>query len=184
MLTEAAGYKRVKSSYVGVNVCKKCHESSAIGNQFKIWSSSPHAKAFRTLSTKGASGIGERKGIKNPAKNPGCLKCHNTGGGRNSALIGEGVGCEACHGPGSRYFEFGDHASFNNRENTYRNAITLGMYPILGDNGIKAREKLCRNCHTKKRLCQETDELRKNKEIQRELPLSIIADFIFRHPIP
>ena len=67
--------RRVKSKYVGNNACKKCHASSAIGDQFKIWASSPHSRAYQTLLTEKASKIGGKFGIKHPSKN---LKCLNT----------------------------------------------------------------------------------------------------------
>ncbi len=173
--------KRVKSTFIGIKVCRKCHESSAIGAQYSIWAATPHARAFQTLSTKDAVKIAQKNGIGNPLNAKKCLKCHATGGGRNPEIVSEGVGCEACHGPGSRYFDFDNHASFNSRDNAYRKAITLGMYPIIGDDSIKARERLCRHCHTNKRPCMQWDKASNNG--QKELPLSIIADFIYRHPL-
>ena len=43
-------------TYVGSKECKDCHGEDAIGNQYKIWESSPHAKAYDLL-------IGEKAGI-------------------------------------------------------------------------------------------------------------------------
>ncbi len=181
ILVNSVESRRVKSSYVGVDACKKCHGSTSIGSQYKIWAATPHAGASQTLSSGKALKIGQKYGINTPSKDLKCLKCHATGGGKNPDTISEGVGCEACHGPGSRYRDFDNHASFDSRENAYRKAIRLGMYPIIGDDSIKAREKLCRHCHTQKRLCMDWNT--KDKSKLRELPLSLIADFIYRHPV-
>jgi hypothetical protein len=58
-----------------------------------------HAKAMESLSAE-------------EAKDPKCLKCHSTYGSVSEDLIltlkvEEGVSCESCHGPGSKYFPSG-----------------------------------------------------------------------------
>lgn len=172
---------RARPEYVGVDGCRKCHESPSIGSQYKIWASTPHAAAYSSLRSVRAIEIGKKTGIREPSRDKRCIKCHATGGGKNMDIIGEGVGCEACHGPGSLYRDFDNHASFDSRENAYKKAIGLGMYPIIGDDHIKARERLCRHCHTEKRPCITREELLDKSK--RELPLSIIADFIYNHPV-
>jgi hypothetical protein len=172
--------KRIIASFVGTKVCKKCHGSNAIGNQYKVWLTSPHAKAYQILNTSKSLIVAKKIGIKNPSDNLKCLRCHSTGGGNVPGIKEEGVGCEACHGPGSRYFDFSNHASFYNRESAYGKAIKLGMYPIIGIDGIRSREKLCRHCHNEKRPCFPEDIVEKKRQ---KLPLALIADFIFKHPI-
>lgn len=167
-------------TFVGIEKCRKCHSSSAIGNQIKIWSASPHAKAYHVLMIGRALKIAKKLNISSPHKDLRCLKCHTTGGGNSEATKTEGVGCEACHGPGSKYCEFSNHASFVHRDNAYKKAIRLGMYPIIGIDSIKLREKLCRYCHNEKRLCIPNDLSERKRQ---KLPLSLIADFIFRHPV-
>ncbi len=167
-------------SFIGIAYCKKCHEAPGIGNQYMVWAGSPHAKAFQILSTPRAAEIAAKHSLTGPAENFACLKCHTTGGGKTEATRSEGVGCESCHGPGSLYHDFSNHASFGNRENAYRRAVSLGMYPILGLPGIKARERLCRYCHNEERPClPQNPEDRKRQR----LPLSLIADFAFKHPV-
>ncbi len=167
-------------SFIGIAYCKKCHDAPGIGNQYGVWASSPHAKAFQILSTPRAAEIAKKHSLPEPSESPACLKCHTTGGGKTVETKTEGVGCESCHGPGSLYHEFSNHASFGNRENAYRKAVSLGMYPILGLPGIKARERLCRYCHNDERPClPESREERKRQK----LPLSLIADFVFKHPV-
>ncbi|HPA71476.1 MAG TPA: cytochrome c family protein [Spirochaetota bacterium] len=174
--------ERVRAEYVGVGVCQKCHGLESIGNQYRIWAASTHASAYVVL--KGGKGreVAQRVGVENPPADRKCLKCHTTGGGKSDTTKTEGVGCEACHGPGSEYFEFSNHASFLDRQNAYRKAITLGMYPVLGVEGIKAREKLCKNCHREERPCAPTDIEEKKR---RRLSLSLIADLPskLKHPL-
>ncbi|MCU0821388.1 MAG: cytochrome c family protein [Spirochaetes bacterium] len=172
---------KAKPEFIGIDACKKCHDSPAIGSQYKIWAATPHAKAYQTLLTEEAKAAGKKYNMEDPSNDARCLSCHSTGSGKNMGIVSEGVGCEACHGPGSLYKDFDNHASFDSRENAYRKAIMLGMYPVIGDDSIKAREKLCRHCHTEKRLCITREDL--TKKDKRELPLSIIADFIYRHPL-
>ena len=167
-------------SYVGFRVCGKCHAADAIGNQEAIWLKTPHANSYDVLKTESARTIAQKKGIDTPWKSLACLKCHTTGGGKFKETSREGVGCEACHGPGSNYFEFSNHASFDNRKGAYMKAILLGMKPILGIDGIRRREKLCRFCHNDERPCVPEDRAMKRKK---QLPLSLIADFVFKHPV-
>lgn len=95
--------------YTGVKACKPCHFTSKSGAQYKIWEDGPHAKAYATLGTPEAKKIAKEKGIEDPQKADACLKCHVTAFGVPDKLkskrltMEEGVGCEACHGPGSEY---------------------------------------------------------------------------------
>lgn len=168
---EVAG--RIRAQFVGVDVCKNCHGSESIGNQYRVWRSSPHSNAFLVLRTGKSREIAKNAGVAEPYNDRKCLKCHTTGGGRTEATKDEGVGCEACHGPGSEYFEFSNHASYLDRESAYRKAVSRGMYPILGVKGIKARERVCRHCHLDERPCAPSDPEEKKR---RRLSLSLIAD--------
>lgn len=173
-------HSKVKFTYVGTKSCKKCHESDSIGNQYGVWKRSPHARAYSILKTAEALEISKKYNIKVPSEEMQCLKCHTTGSGKNQLTQKEGVGCEACHGPGSSYYHFSNHVSFSDRKNAYQKAIKHGMYPIIGIDGIKLREKLCLHCHKNSRPCAPQKSKHNN---QKTLPLSSIADFIFRHSI-
>ncbi len=168
--------------YVSVKTCKKCHAHESIGNQFKIWEASTHAGAYLVLKGFLGREVGKLAGIDNPIEDLKCLKCHTTGGGKVEDVRDEGVGCEACHGPGSEYFEFSNHVNFLDRASAYKKAIRLGMYPTLGVEGIKARERLCKHCHTQDRPCMPTDI---NERKRKELSLSLIADLPskIKHPL-
>jgi len=97
-------------AYVGVYHCAACHRGSERGHQFSKWRMSAHARAFAVLATKEAYEIAKKEGIEGaPQHSEACLKCHATGyhdathASQESYWIYEGVGCEACHGPGSAY---------------------------------------------------------------------------------
>jgi hypothetical protein len=110
--------------YVGVKKCKMCHNKPATGAQYKQWSETPHATTMDRL-------VGEER------NDPKCLKCHSTAGGVNPDLIisltvEEGVSCESCHGPGSKYFP---------------NAIMKSREKSLANGMIIPDEKTCLACH-------------------------------------
>jgi hypothetical protein len=81
---------------VGSEACGGCHPA-----EHAIWFASPHARALESLTRAGR------------AEDPACLSCHTTGFGRAGGLPEGGapadhadlarVGCESCHGPGSRH---------------------------------------------------------------------------------
>ena len=92
--------------YAGVMACGKCHRGPMLGNQWSVWRMSPHSGAWAVLGTPKAREMARKKGIGDPQSSPECLKCHTTT--LSSARLAgfspdEGVGCEACHGPGSEY---------------------------------------------------------------------------------
>lgn len=125
--------------YIGVEKCAMCHKAEAKGNQYGQWMKSSHAKAMQTLTTEKAIAIGKEKGLKTPpAENEACVKCHTTGHGADAALFeatfnkGDGVQCEACHGPGS------DYKAMNVMKDKAA-AIAAGL--VMPD------EKTCVKCH-------------------------------------
>jgi hypothetical protein len=96
---------------VGAAKCKTCHKSKT-GDQWKIWTESAHAGAFVTLGSPESWKIASERGLGDPQQEPACLKCHATRASLGDGAIvsekgryadSEGVGCEACHGPGSDY---------------------------------------------------------------------------------
>ncbi len=181
----AAAVAKVEPTYVGTGRCKICHDSDNLGNQYRIWALSPHAKAVQVLAGERGRAVAQKLGIDNAQESLACLRCHTTGGGANEKTRAEGVGCEACHGPGSVYNDFSNHATMGSGERpyqkaVYRKAISLGMKPVLGPDAVKAREKLCTHCHAIDRPCAPEDsELRKRQQ----LPLQVIADIPFSHPV-
>ena len=107
----ADGKPKNGPKYVGSAACGKCHDGPAMGFQFSNWRKGPHARAWSVLTTPKAYQMAAEMKIQGePQRNPGCLTCHTTyysgqSGFLESYSIDEGVGCEACHGPGSEYME-------------------------------------------------------------------------------
>lgn len=165
--------EKKKHSYLGSESCGKCHDADSIGNQYDKWLRSPHAKAVLILKTGPALDLAKKLSIASPEKDRRCLSCHTTGSGKHKQTIEEGVGCEACHGPGSGYSEFAGHVDTVNRHGAYDTALKNGMYPTLGIKNIKKREKLCLRCHNGRRPCFPADP----KEIYRQsISLQVITD--------
>jgi hypothetical protein len=100
---------KAEHKYVGAAKCKMCHNSPAKGEQFKKWTDSKHSKAFETLASPAALEVGKKLSIDKPQESDKCLGCHVTGFSAPATVKAatfaqtEGVGCEACHGPGSDY---------------------------------------------------------------------------------
>jgi len=105
-----AGTEKPAFQYVGVAKCRRCHTSSKIGGQYKVWLESKHAHAFIALASDSAKAIAARKNVADPQKAAECLQCHVTGYGEpaehfaTARADSEGVGCESCHGAGSGYW--------------------------------------------------------------------------------
>ena len=114
-----------------------CHRTEKQGQQFPLWEARKHSKSFQTLTTDKAKEIAQEAGIDNPAESPKCFKCHVPLAEKASELKEEGVGCEACHGPGSAYKKMSvmkDHAE----------SVKNGMTEYGSPEAIK---KQCLSCH-------------------------------------
>jgi hypothetical protein len=84
--------------YTGSASCKGCHDYA-----YDKWSQKAHARAYATLERVGSH------------VDPECVSCHVVGMEYDSGFISEqktghlkNVGCENCHGPGSKHVESGD----------------------------------------------------------------------------
>ncbi|MCP4313703.1 MAG: cytochrome C554 [Bacteroidetes bacterium] len=125
--------------YIGAAKCKMCHIKASKGEQYKLWLEGPHANALKVLSSPEALAIAKEKGIADPKTDSRCLKCHITVGHIDKSLSAgiksaEGVSCESCHGPGSRYK---DASIMTFREMSIKNGLILPT------------EKVCKNCHNR-----------------------------------
>lgn len=98
-------------AYVGADKCKLCHNSEKKGAQYTKWQESKHSKAYEALASDQAKKFAAERGLGDPQKEPKCLVCHVTGYAAPDEFhtekwrIDEGVGCEACHGPGGDYWK-------------------------------------------------------------------------------
>ena len=98
--------------YEGASECSLCHSSIDRGDQYNLWLSSDHKRAFSSLSSERGLSIAKEKGVTRPAEDPKCLSCHLTGYDAPFDLLGalyrreDGVSCEGCHGAGGGYSVF------------------------------------------------------------------------------
>ncbi|MBD3299640.1 MAG: hypothetical protein GF341_13370, partial [candidate division Zixibacteria bacterium] len=102
--------------------CKMCHKT-----EFESWEETPHAKAWESLTAE-------------EQKNDECIGCHSVGKDADGELI-TGVGCEACHGPGSEYKKMSimkDHAK----------SVAAGL--------MTPDEEWCKRCHNPNNPNHET----------------------------
>lgn len=125
----------------GSEKCGTCHSLKNLGNQQKVWEQSNHSKAYSVLLTDKAKAFAVSKGLESPENNKLCLRCHTTRGYLGlsdfdpSFNLKEGVGCEACHGAGSRY----SPAEVMKDE---------GLF--IKNGGVKGNEETCTGCHSVK----------------------------------
>ncbi|MCD6532592.1 MAG: cytochrome C [Deltaproteobacteria bacterium] len=89
--------------YVGSAVCAECHETEY--ESFTTFSKKAHS--FNSL-------LGLKKGL-TEAEFKSCFECHTTGYGKPGGFSSieetpelSNLGCESCHGPGSRHRESED----------------------------------------------------------------------------
>jgi hypothetical protein len=82
--------------YTGSESCKGCHEYHEY--EYEKWSQQAHAHAYATLERVGSQ------------LDPECVACHVVGMEYESGFVSEqksshlkNVGCEICHGPGSKH---------------------------------------------------------------------------------
>jgi len=107
------GQKTDAPRYVGSKVCMDCHSGADQGQQDVRWMRSRHAHAYWRLGSDWSLFLARLRphyqDLENPIADDRCLLCHVTGSQDPDALfetsyrLQEGIGCEACHGPGSEY---------------------------------------------------------------------------------
>jgi hypothetical protein len=122
-------------AYVGSERCAVCHSQASIGAQSRRWQSSPHAHADTALTSDSAMAL-----IAAASDGPAsCLHCHTTIGRAaqgpfEQTMQHEGVGCERCHGPGSRYA-------------VYNVMLDSGAFRARG--GVRGSLQDCYQCHAR-----------------------------------
>jgi len=129
-------------AYAGTSACLACHSKGPGNGPAGHWIASRHSRAFHTLSSDQARGLAagrdEYRDITDPSREERCLMCHVTAAQNPLASLGagfnasDGVGCEACHGPGAAYM---DPEVMGNRE------------AFLASGGRTPDELTCRECH-------------------------------------
>lgn len=144
-----------KAKHMGVVTCQSslCHgsivswkSSNVLQNEYVTWSrADPHAlKAAQVLMNDQSKKIAANLRLKEPAHQAKiCVDCHGHNppkerrGEQFSA--GDGVSCEACHGPAEKWL-----ATHVQPDATHADNVKNGLYPT-GDPVALAR--LCLSCH-------------------------------------
>jgi hypothetical protein len=131
------------AEYIGNAACKVCHNKKAEGEQWAVWKTKDHAKAFETLLSDEAKQVAQELGLdKPPAESPECLRCHVTGYNYEKEEFHpklkkeDGVQCETCHGPGSLHQKDGQAFLFQKKTDLDMSA-----------NHLKIDANLCKTCH-------------------------------------
>ncbi len=119
------GDRMLSPHYVGSQVCVGCHNGAEHGGQDVVWMRSRHGHAYWRLGADWARFLAALRpnyqDMTDPITDDRCLLCHTVGRQDPDSLYAasfrqsEGVGCEACHGPGSEYVEpevMADHDAF------------------------------------------------------------------------
>jgi 3-hydroxyisobutyrate dehydrogenase-like beta-hydroxyacid dehydrogenase len=133
--------KEAVRQYVGAAKCKVCHNSEAKGAQYAKWEASKHSKAYEVLASEEAIAAGKKLGVDNPQTSDQCLVCHVTGFAAPAEAKAEsfdqteGVGCEACHGPGSDYKSM---------------KIMKDLDAAMAAGLTMPNEETCKGCHNEK----------------------------------
>lgn len=137
-----AGRRRDHPEYVGSHACRQCHSGGEHGDAYVRWLSGRHAGAYWRLATDWALFLAQQRphfqDLQDPRADDRCLLCHTTAFQDPDAIlassfdIGEGVGCEACHGPGSKYLD---------------PSVMTDRAAFLAAGGRVPDERTCRNCH-------------------------------------
>lgn len=144
--------------YVGIKKCRSCH-----GKWHESWEVSAKGRSWNALTPGIASELKRMAGLdpeNDYRTDTRCLKCHSTGFGsqtgyrvpdpndgrsRRRARKLEGVGCEACHGPGSGFVKIMRDV-FNNQRSYTQNE--------LRDAGLRRMTReVCYQCHTSEAEC-------------------------------
>jgi len=166
------------AAYVGVNTCKKCHIKV-----YNSWKKTKMAKSFEVLKP-GENAEAKTKLKLDPqkdyTKDAKCLECHTTGFGlpggykipgksdSEGAQDNEGIICESCHGPGSKYVVIYKNAMTKKQKYTLDELYQAGQH--------KVDIKSCTVCHNQRNPVAGPDyhfdyEKYKAEDIHEHFPL-------------
>ena len=128
-----------------------CHGSVRAGtahgilqNEYVTWSRyDRHANAYDTLLSEDSKRIARNLGLKNAHESDVCLDCHAdnvASGARGDRFqLGDGVGCEACHGGAGNWLRSHVEPGADHAAN-----VANGLYPLAEP---RPRAQVCLSCH-------------------------------------
>lgn len=131
------------ATYKGIRSCQKCHIKEYISwKKTKMASTFEVLKPGQAIETKTKFKLDPQKDYTTDTK---CLECHTTGfrmpGGykipekgdleaAKHAQENEGITCEGCHGPGSKYIPIHENALMKKQKYTLDELYQAGQYKI------------------------------------------------------
>ena len=143
--------------FVGIKSCSTgiCHGSKKNGDTLKKWKNTKHAGAYDTLGTARAKELAKSVNVTgDPQQSIECLICHSAGAGLakdrfkksffkkgKGTRVGKenGVQCENCHGPGSKY---------KSKMKKLRKERLAGGDTLAKKYGLtRPSEQTCKQCH-------------------------------------
>ena len=142
--------------HVGATTCagSSCHGisqswqrlrgSSVAQNEYSIWKyNDRHSRAYETLRSPASARIATNLGLESAHTASVCLNCHAdnvpSSMRERTFRIGQGVGCEACHGGAREWI-----SSHVVNQGDHQENLQAGMFPTEDP---LARAKLCLSCH-------------------------------------
>lgn len=166
MILAAAPMAAQSPQYVGPGSCSSssCHgsvqprtDTPIAQDEYSIWVlQDKHAKAYGVLANEQSQRIARNLHLKDkPQQSHQCLSCHALEVAASQKArpfdLSDGVGCESCHGPASRWL--GPHTA---RNWTHEQSVAAGMFDTK--NLIRRSEK-CLSCHLGTRDQEVTHEM-------------------------
>ena len=141
------------AKYTGPGSCSSpsCHggvqprqQSSVLQNEYSIWVvKDKHTKAFGALTDPIGKRMGQILGLAHPEAEQKCLVCHSLNVAADmrsrSFDVNEGVSCENCHGPASKWL--GPHTE---DKWTHAQSVQAGMHD---NRDLIQRTEKCLECH-------------------------------------
>jgi len=153
------GAETVKFSGVASCASMACHHFNgprgSARSEYSTWAGwDKHAQAYAVLENERSRRIVRNlyHNEANPDKVPAterrlCLECHSTYAAKGEAgerfYFGDGVGCEACHGPSEKYLTVHYTRGFKEKSLQEKEKV----YGLRNIWDIPARTKLCTSCH-------------------------------------
>jgi hypothetical protein len=124
------------------------------GSEYSIWASQDrHTKGYAVLFDKRSETMvrnlyGTR--AKPASETELCLKCHAMNNGKEDTTtagdhfyLGDGVGCESCHGPAEKYLSEHYRAGFQEKSSREK----ADEYGLWDTKDLASRARVCATCH-------------------------------------
>jgi hypothetical protein len=156
---EAINQDQAKAKYLGARYCAGCHSPPAkfpidfvLLDEYKTWKEKDkHSKAYDKLTSERSKQIAALMRINDPTREDRCLSCHAVNVPKalreeeaedQTFKIEDGVTCDACHGPASRWAV--PHSLPGWRKKPMEQKVALGMTDVRNP---VFRATLCYSCH-------------------------------------